>query len=269
MSTNERARGAWTWALVGALIGASVAAFVYSRDRTEPRPVRAAAEVADAQPDDRTETGRKTDAVKPAAPARVDPRSGGLEIVLGEWAITPEVEAIRPGKVTFLIHNRGTMGHGYEIEIEGESSGSGSGSLFKAESELLGPGDSTRMTMTLAPGLYKIECLVDGHDDMGMEGFLEVRSGAPLVKTEPKSEPGSVAIADFAFAPDTIEVEAGTEITWRNDDPTDHTVTSFDGDFGSDSLAAGDSFSRRFTTPGTHRYRCAIHPDMQGTVKVR
>ena len=73
---------------------------------------------------------------KSTRPERVDPRAGGFEIVLGEWAITPEAKAIRPGTVTFVIRNRGTMGHGYEMELEGDSSGHGSGDLFKAESEL-------------------------------------------------------------------------------------------------------------------------------------
>jgi plastocyanin len=207
----------------------------------------------------------------PSAPSearRVDPRDDGLEITLGEWAITPESDEIRPGRVTFVINNRGTMPHGFEIELEGDSSGHGSGDLFKAESELLQPGQSTRMTFDLGPAVYKIECLVDGHDDMGMEDMLEVRAGAPLVEEKPAAAPDRVAISDFAFAPTTIEVPAGTEVTWLNDDPTEHTVTSTTGDFGSDALSTGASFSHRFEEPGTFAYRCAIHPDMTGKVKV-
>ena len=205
----------------------------------------------------------------PAPPKRVDPRKGGFEIVLGEWAVTPEAKAIRPGPVTFVIHNRGTMGHGYEMELEGgDSSGPGSGDLFEAESELLRPGESTRMTVTLGPGVYEIECLVDGHDDMGMEGVLEVRAGAPFVEVKERAQPGRVSIADFAFDPAVAKVPVGTEVVWRNEDPADHTVTSLDGSFGSDALAAGDSFSHRFTKPGVYQYRCAIHPDMKGKVVV-
>ena len=208
----------------------------------------------------------------PPAPAeklrRVDPRENGLEITLGEWAITPESDTIRPGHVTFAIHNRGTVPHGFEIELEGDSSGHGSGDLFKAESRLLQPGESTRMSFDLDPAVYKIECLVDGHDDMGMEGLLTVRAGAPLVTEEPRSAPDQVSISDFAFAPSTIEVTPGTEVTWTNGDPTDHTVTSTTGDFGSDSLGEGATFSHLFSDPGTYTYSCAIHPDMKGKVKV-
>jgi plastocyanin len=203
-----------------------------------------------------------------SAPRRVDPRKGGLEITLGEWAITPESDAIRPGPVTFVIENRGTVPHGFEIELEGDSSGHGSGDLFKAESRLLQPGDSTHMTFDLGPAVYKIECLVDGHDDMGMEGLLDVRDGAPLVTEEPETRPGEVTISDFAFAPATLEVSTGTEVSWTNADPTDHTVTAFDGGFGSEALSDGATFSHTFSEPGTYPYRCAIHPDMEGKVKV-
>lgn len=213
----------------------------------------------------------KRDASPPATrpqARRVDPRKGGLEIGLGEWALAPEAEAIRPGKVTFVVHNRGTMAHGFEIELEGDSSGHGSGDLFKAETETLQPGESTRMTVSLPPGLYKIECLVDGHDDMGMEGILDVRANAPLVKVERAAAPNEIAIEDFEFSPQRVVVAPGTEVTWHNDDPAEHTVTGTDGDFGSDSLGAGDSFAHLFEQPGLYRYRCAIHPEMEGEVRV-
>jgi plastocyanin len=209
---------------------------------------------------------------------RVDPRRGGFEIALGEWAVTPEAPAVKPGPVTFVIRNRGTMPHGFEIELEGESSGSGSGDLFKAESSLLQPGESTRMTVELTQtGIYKIECLVDGHDDMGMEGPLEVSANAPLVETESTSAQtaaksdgdASVAISGFAFDPDTIEVAPGTEVTWSNDDPAPHTVTAENGGFDSDIVDAGKSFSFTFDKAGTYSYRCNVHPDMKGTVEVR
>lgn len=234
-----------------------------SAESPPPDPRAAAPERAGEPP------ARKASAPASRTKKRVDPRSGGFEIVLGEWAVTPEAPAIRPGKVTFVVHNRGTMGHGYEMELEGgDSSGHGSGDLFEAESELVRPGESTRMTVTLPPGLYEIECLVDGHDDMGMEGVLEVRPGAPLVKVEAPARPGRIAISGFAFDPAVAPVPVGTEVVWRNSDPADHTVTNTDGAFGSDALAEGDTFSHRFSEPGVFEYQCAIHPEMKGKVKV-
>ena len=201
---------------------------------------------------------------------KIDPKRNGFEITLGEWAVTPEASALRPGPVTFVITNRGTMEHGFEIELEGESSGSGSGELFKAESRLLKPGETTRMTVELAEGMHKIECLVDGHDDMGMEGPLDVSKKAPLVREEEgeKAAGNDVAITDFAFSPDSLTVGAGTEITWSNDDPTPHTVTGSDDGFDSGVLEAGDGYSFTFAKVGTFEYSCNIHPDMVGTVEV-
>lgn len=207
---------------------------------------------------------------KPEKPEKVDPRKQGFEITLGEWAVTPEAPALRPGRVTFVIHNRGTMQHGFEIELEGDSSGHGSGDIFKAESELLDPGESIRMTVTLAEGVHKIECLVDGHDDMGMEGPLEVSKGAPLVKEKGSEKPSDdqVAIADFEFAPASVTVPPGTEVTWKNDDPAQHTVTADGGEFDSDVMDPGGEFAFAFEKAGVFQYVCNIHPNMKGTVKV-
>jgi plastocyanin len=216
----------------------------------------------------------------PASRARVDPRDDGLEVALGEWAVTLEASAIRPGRVTFVVHNRGTIPHGFEIEAEGEgdSSGPGSGDGLKAETELLQPGETARLSLDLLPGLYKVECLVDGHDDLGMEGFLEVRMDAPLVRDRSAAggtdEAGSgdaddVTIRDFTFAPAELEVAQGTEVTWTNDDPAPHTVTAEDGSFDSGTLEPGQTFSVSVQGNGPVTYRCEIHPDMVGTITVR
>lgn len=230
-----------------------------SPDPGAPAPRAEAAEGRGAKPDRPQEGARAR---------RDDPRRDGLDIALGEWAVTPESDAIRPGRVTFVVRNRGTIPHGFEIELEGDSSGSGSGDLFKAETELLDPGEETRMTVDLPPGLYKIECLVDGHDDMGMEAPFEVRSDAPLKKVRPRAAPDAVTIDDFAFSPAEITAEAGTEIVWSNSDAAPHTVTELDGAFDSGTLEPGDPFAHVFDEPGAFSYRCEIHPEMQGRITI-
>src|SRR4051812_15054434 len=60
----------------------------------------------------------------------------------------------------------------------------------------------------------------------------------------------SVSIANFAFDPGSVTIDAGSTVTWTNSDSATHTVTSDDGTFDSGNLASGDSYSFTFDTPG-------------------
>jgi plastocyanin len=124
-----------------------------------------------------------------------------------------------------------------------------------------------RIDADLTPGVYKIECKVEGHDDLGMEALLVVRQDAALAPSR-ATAPGEVRIDGFAFAPSTLEVTAGTEVTWTNHDPEIHTVTADDGSFDSEVLESGAAFSARFPQTGRFTYLCEIHPSMTGVVKV-
>jgi plastocyanin len=194
----------------------------------------------------------------------VDPRSGGFEIGLGEWAITTEARAIRPGRVTFVIRNRGKMTHGFEIEFRIRRDGDDY--RVKKESIDLRPGQSTRMTVNLAPGTYEIECSVSNHDDMGMRGVLEVRKDAPLVAPRRSAGRSAVRMVGFAFKPATLRTRVGGTVTWRNEDAAPHTATA--SGFSSPQLRKGGTYRRRFTKAGTYTYVCALHPGMTGKVVV-
>jgi plastocyanin len=202
----------------------------------------------------------------PAAPAPaadgVDPRSDGLEIALGEWALTAETTVIRPGPVTFVISNRGTEPHGFELEDES------GGERVKVETRVLEPGESVRLEVDLGAGVYKLECLVDGHDDLGMEELLEVRPDAPLARERTSAPVNAVSIAGFAYEPRELTVAAGKTVTWTNEDAAEHTVTHEGGAFGSETLGRADTYRRRFDRPGRFEYVCALHPEMRGTVIV-
>lgn len=193
----------------------------------------------------------------------VDPRSGGFEVALGEWALVPEARAIRPGRVTFVIRNRGKVTHGFEIERRENDDDRDE---EKYETEDLRPGQMTTLTLDLAPGIYEIECSVGDHDDMGMRGLLEVRADAPLVAPKPKSTRSTVEIVGFAFKPATLRTTVGTTVTWRNADAAPHTATA--KQFSSPELRKGASYRRKFTQAGTHAYICALHPGMRGKVIV-
>jgi hypothetical protein len=218
--------------------------------------------------------GTSSESAPTAQPRRVDPRRGGFEVGFGEFAVTLEADAIRPGPVTFVVRNGGEMIHGFEMEIESEdddNSGPGGGDDdgFKIEQPMFGPGETIRIDLDLAQGLYKVECWVANHDDLGMEALLEVRPDAPKVLREPAAGGGdAVQIQGFAFDPDVIEVTAATEVTWTNGDPEAHTVTADDGSFDSGPVDPDGTFAASFDQAGSFTYFCAIHPSMKGTVRV-
>jgi plastocyanin len=81
--------------------------------------------------------------------------------------------------------------------------------------------------------------------------------------------PGAVTIKDFAFAPGSITVPAGSTVTWTNQDSASHTVTADDGSFDSKALATGATFSQAFPKAGTYTYHCSIHTSMTATVVVQ
>jgi plastocyanin len=78
-----------------------------------------------------------------------------------------------------------------------------------------------------------------------------------------------LTIENYAFRAPTVTVAPGTDVVWKNLDDDPHTVTATDGSFDSKGLAQGDTFTRRFTKPGTYRYYCKVHPMMRGTIIVK
>jgi outer membrane protein assembly factor BamB len=78
----------------------------------------------------------------------------------------------------------------------------------------------------------------------------------------------TVAIVGFDFDPADLEIAADTTVTWTNEDDAPHTVTADNGEFDSDKLDQGNTFSFTFDEPGTYPYHCDIHPRMQGTIVV-
>lgn len=77
----------------------------------------------------------------------------------------------------------------------------------------------------------------------------------------------------FQFRPDTLQVVAGTRVTWTNSDEIEHTVTAgsgevADGRFNGSLAAKGAVFSVTFDRPGQYDYFCDRHHFMHGTVRV-
>ncbi len=74
----------------------------------------------------------------------------------------------------------------------------------------------------------------------------------------------------YRFEPEAIEVDAGTTVTWINNDDFPHNVHLLDGSDATVSLPVGERGTLTFEEPGTVEYECSLHPQqMQGTVIVR
>jgi plastocyanin len=80
---------------------------------------------------------------------------------------------------------------------------------------------------------------------------------------------GAARLTTDAFAPNPVDIPAGTTVTWVNNDSTVHSSTSNAGVWASPAMIPGDRFSFTFQSAGTFTYRCAIHPNMVGTITVR
>ena len=84
-----------------------------------------------------------------------------------------------------------------------------------------------------------------------------------------------VAISEFRFNPQTIEIEPGTAVIWTNKDSTLHTTTFRAARdqtvlWNSGRMAADVTFRFTFDQPGEYEYVCSIHTiTMRGTVTVR
>ena len=113
----------------------------------------------------------------------------------------------------------------------------------------------------------------------GCDGGDGTTSAATSDQATNSTSSTDVTIKNFAFMPETIEVPAGTTITWTNQDDFAHTVTSgtpdeqtgrFDSELGSLGEHAASGTMATFTAeePGEISYFCRFHPRMKGTIVV-
>jgi uncharacterized cupredoxin-like copper-binding protein len=69
-------------------------------------------------------------------------------------------KTVKHGRITFVIKNAGSAAHNFAIA--------------RHSSKTIGPGKSTRLTVTLKRGRYPYKCTVDSHAELGMKGVLRV-----------------------------------------------------------------------------------------------
>jgi plastocyanin len=184
------------------------------------------------------------------------------EILMAGRAFTPRTLTVDAGTVV-RWRNNDTREHTVTANDRSFDSG-------------LMPVGATFVRTFSTPGTYAYLCLI--HPDM--TGTIAVRApgGTPPPPPPPTPPPtpvptpapgsGAVQVVDFAFAPSSLDVVAGTTVTWINAGAALHTVTASDGAWDSGIIAAGSTFARRFGTAGTYLYLCALHPSMTGVIRV-
>ena len=79
----------------------------------------------------------------------------------------------------------------------------------------------------------------------------------------------AIEIDNFKFGVASLEVTAGTTVTWTNRDDVPHTVASSTKIFKSAPLDTGEAFSYTFKEAGTFEYYCSMHPRMTGKIVVK
>jgi plastocyanin len=121
----------------------------------------------------------------------------------------------------------------------------------------------------------------------GCSASAESALTTPSSSTSVPSAPAGpvINLSSLMFNPSTTTVKVGETVTWRNDEPITHTVTSgryigidettglrssqkADGMFNAKLDGKGKTFSFTFTKPGTYTYYCDIHQGMNATITV-
>jgi plastocyanin len=118
----------------------------------------------------------------------------------------------------------------------------------------------------------------------GCSAQAESSPTAPISASSVAAGP-VINLSSLMFNPSTTTVQVGTTVTWRNDEPITHTVTSGryegvdkttglrseqypDGTFNAKLGGKGKTFSFTFTKPGSYTYYCDIHQGMNATIVV-
>jgi plastocyanin len=98
------------------------------------------------------------------------PSSGGTEAVSitateTDFRISLDGDGLAAGSYTIDVVNSGDATHDLAVEQDGNTI---------AKSDSIGPGDTTTLSVDLAPGQYVFYCSIGNHRAMGMELTVEV-----------------------------------------------------------------------------------------------
>jgi uncharacterized cupredoxin-like copper-binding protein len=118
--------------------------------------------------------------------------ASSVNVLLLEWKLRTDVAEIAPGKVTFVVQNRGHEPHEFVLlrtdephnalptKAEGGINEDAAGEVVD-EIEDIQPGTTRKMTVSLEPGRYTLLCnMVEMEDDEREEHYV-MGMNAPLI----------------------------------------------------------------------------------------
>ena len=118
----------------------------------------------------------------PAAPADSATSASVVSVELSEWKLAPGRVSVRPGRVSFVVRNAGTMAHEFlvvrsdrhhhQLKVNGGKAVE-TGRLGRIPQ--IAPEESKRLTLKVTPGKYVLLCNMLGHYQAGQYASLRVR----------------------------------------------------------------------------------------------
>jgi plastocyanin len=99
--------------------------------------------------------------------------------------------------------------------------------------------------------------------------FLIVTIAALAIAAPALAGTTNVNVTANGFSPDEVTIQPGDTVTWKNTDTVNHQVVSDTGQFRSDTLRPGESFSFVFATPSSYSYHDGMKADRVGYVHVQ
>jgi plastocyanin len=114
-------------------------------------------------------------------------------------------------------------------------------------------------------------CLVAGVAACGSESTstTEKSESAPAMTGPAEPSAATITIADMKFG-EAVTVPPGAQITVKNDDSVEHSVTSqTKGQFDVHVDGSKQKTLTAPTAPGEYPFYCVYHPSMKGTLIVK
>ncbi len=114
-------------------------------------------------------------------------------------------------------------------------------------------------------------------------GIYQLTTGSPIFSISSSATGGSTVSVSIPngvgnsqglnYLPASVTVAKGGKVTWTNNDPVPHTVTSTSVPSGASTFDSGNmnvnaTYTVTFNVAGTYLYKCTYHPWMHGTVIV-